>query len=284
MLIALTLITLPANAALDIFVSVLPLKYLIERVGGKHVRVESLVQPGHSPVTYEPTPRQMSALANAQLFVRVGVPFESVWLKPIRQNNPQLEIVDARERIELAPISGLSFALEKNDSTGHVHDNGDPHIWLAPLLAATIAENIRDHLIRIDRSNTQYYVSNTEDLVSELIQLDAEIRQMTADIENHKFLVFHPAWGYFARAYGLEQLAVEYEGKEPGPYALAQLVELVLQEDIQTVFVQKQFHSRVAATLADEIEGRVVVLDPLAENYFDNLRAAARAISGKSGS
>jgi len=284
-LFLLSTMTAPAaNAAVDIVVSVLPLRYLVERVGGSHVHVESLVKPGHSPVTYEPTPRQMARLASARAYVRVGVPFEKVWLAVIRENNPELDIIDAGEHIEPVTMSRRSYTLSQVDHIGHRHENLDPHIWLAPPLAATIAQNVRDHLARIDPANSTNYAANTERLVAELGQLDAEIKEMTAGIENRKFLVFHPAWGYFASAYGLEQLAVEYEGKEPGPNALARLIELAEREDIRTIFVQKQFDSRVATSLANEIDGHVVVLDPLAEDYFDNLRAAARAISGFSGS
>lgn len=270
----LCLIWAPAGFAdVDLFVSVLPLKYFAERVGGKYVEVEVMVQPGHSPVTYEPTPRQMAALSIADAYVRVGVPFESFWMQYILKANPDLEIIDVRKGIKLSPPGNTSLYLAD-------HVGRDPHIWLDPALAGQIAHSIRDYLIRVDGVNSQYYRSHTEELLTEFEQLDADIRKLFANLKSRKFLVFHPAWGYFAKAYGLEQIAVEYEGKEPGPRSLSTLLDLARREGIHTVFAQKQFSSKMVNTLATEINGRVIVLDPLAEDYFGSLIEAARAISG----
>ena len=174
----------------------------------------------------------------------------------------------------------LDIGKSEHSSHDHTHENGDPHVWLDPSLVKTISINIRNHLVRIDPDNSKTYEQNTAELLRELDKLDTDIRQLTVNIEKRKFLVFHPAWGYFARAYGLEQISVEYEGKEPGPNTLANLIEAAKRQDISTVFVQKQFSIRAASTLAEELEGQVVVLDPLAEDYFENLRQAAKAISG----
>lgn len=283
------LLPLSGVADMRIFVSVTPLKYFVERIGGEHVDVEVMVQPGHSPVTYEPTPRQMAALSKAHVYVRIGVPFETFWMSKLQEINPELEIIDPRHGISLLPLQykALEIAKDGHAYQAHNHEAGDPHMWLDPSLVKTISENIKDQLIRIDQGNSAAYKRNTAQFLKELDELDRDIRQLTADIQNRKFLVFHPAWGYFAQAYGLEQISVEHEGKEPGPSTLARLIEAVKQLNISTVFVQRQFSTRVAATLAAEIDGKVVVLDPLAEDYFENLRAAARAIfaaqySGKS--
>ena len=267
---------------LGVFVSVLPLKFFVERIGGEHVEVKVMVQPGHSPVTYEPTPRQMAALSTARAYIRIGVPFETLWMGRIHDINPELEIIDPRDGIDLLPMQyqALDIGNSGHSSHAHSHGSGDPHVWLDPSLVKTISTNIRDHLVRIDPDNSKAYEQNTAELLRELDELDTDIRQLTVNIAKRKFLVFHPAWGYFARAYGLEQISVEYEGKEPGPSTLANLIEAAKRLDISTVFVQKQFSIRAANTLAEELEGQVVVLDPLAEDYFENLRQAAKAISG----
>ncbi|GAH08091.1 unnamed protein product, partial [marine sediment metagenome] len=239
---------------------------------GEHVEVGVMVQPGHSPVTYEPTPRQMAALSVADAYIRIGVPFESFWMKHIREANPDLEIIDARAGVD----SSLRPEGYEKDS---VRRDEDPHIWLDPTLAAEIAKTIRNYLIRTDEANSDDYRRNTEQLLDELEQLDTHIRNIFSPVSTRRFLVFHPAWGYFAEAYGLEQLVVEHEGKEPGPHALSRLVELARRKNIRTVFVQKQISSQMANTLATEIDGRVVVLDPLAADYFGNLMKVARAIA-----
>jgi len=273
----------PAGSAqIKLFVSVLPLKHFVERVGGEHVDVESMVQPGHSPATYEPTPRQMADLAEADAFVRIGAPFETVWMERIEAANPGLMVIDVRKGIELIPMKtkALDPGNAANNAHSHSHSGLDPHIWLDPMVVRQIAATVRDYLLEIDPVNRDSYESNTDRFIADLIELDTNIRGLTERAESRRFLVFHPAWGYFSRAYGLEQLAVEHEGKEPGPRALARLIEMVQREGISTIFVQKQFSDRIAATLAAEIGGRVVALDPLAEDYFVNLLEAARAISG----
>lgn len=275
----------PAVATVQVFVSVAPLKYITQRVGEGHIRVQSMVQPGHSPVTYEPTARQMAALSSSQLYIRAGVPFERTWMSRVEKISPDLRIVDIRAGISLHRASTSVPRLGQVESEVHSHDEFDPHIWLDPSLVKIIATNIRDRLIEEDPGNTEAYERNTKTFLDALDRIDAEIRGLLADIENRKFLVFHPAWGYFARAYDLEQIAVEHEGKEPGPRALVELVGVIRREGIKTVFVQKQFSARVAQSLAAEIEGSVVTLDPLAEDYLRNLRQAAVTIAnaGRSG-
>ena len=271
-----------AWAEVQVVVSVTPLKYFVERVGGEHVKVEVMVQSGHSPVTYEPTPRQMAALSQADVYVRIGVPFEASWISKLDEINPNMAVIDGRNGIELLPMHHGTLNLAGADAIidGHNHATADPHVWLDPSLVKSIARNIRDQLIQTDSSNSTAYQQYTEQFLQELDDLDDDIRRLMAGVNNSKFLVFHPAWGYFARAYGLTQISVEYEGKEPGPNTLARLIKTVRQLNIGTVFAQKQFSTQMVATLAAEIDGKVVVLDPLAEDYMDNLRAAAKAIAG----
>lgn len=273
---------LPGVAAAQVrfFVSVAPLAYIVERVGGDHVAVETLVQPGHSPVTYEPTARQLTRLASAHAYVRTGVPFETVWMVRIEAANPGLDIIDARDGIELLPMSETHGSSHGAADHAHDHDGMDPHIWLDPNIAARIALVVRDYLVRVDPPNRSGYSANTARLLEDLNELDHRISSLIAQARSRKFLVFHPAWGYFARAYGLEQLAVEHQGKAPGPRTLAQLVERAGKEGIGSVFVQEQVSGRLARTLADALGATVVVLNPLAMDYFDNLLSAARAISG----
>lgn len=272
----------PCSAQIRLFVSVAPLKYFVERIGGEHVEAESMVQPGHSPVTYEPTPRQMTALASAQGFIRVGVPFESVWMDRITATNPGLSIIDARDGVDLIDLQHESHspAGAVPAPGGHDHAGMDPHIWLDPSIARNIVTNIRDYLTRTDPAHEVIYNRNAERLLEELSEVDAGIRRLVDDAKSRRFLVFHPAWGYFARAYGLEQLAVEIEGRQPGPRSLARLIELIESENIDVIFVQKQFSDRIVRTMAAQIDAKVEVLDPLAENYVENLLSAARAISG----
>jgi zinc transport system substrate-binding protein len=273
------------SAPIKTFVSVLPLKYFVERIGGDAVEVSVMVGPGRSPHTYEPTPRQMAELSRTKIYYRVGVPFEQVWIKRIADLNPHLHFVDLRKGIRLlvSPVhhhedhEGLQEPDDHRDHPGSAEEEKDPHIWTDPRQAKIMAEQIRETLTAFDPARTEEYAANYRVLAADLDQLDRFIRDRLAGVGQRKFLVFHPAWGYFAEAYGLQQIAIETEGKEPGPKALARIIALAREEKIRTIFVQQQFSRTAADTVARAIAGRVVAIDPLAEDYLDNMRLAAEA-------
>jgi zinc transport system substrate-binding protein len=267
-----------ANAGpVSVFVSVLPLQTFVEKVGGPHVAVQTMVRSGFSPATYEPTPKQIAALAQARIYFAVGVPFERTWLARIRSANPEMEVVDTRSRIQLRPA-----APGHDDGDGHHHASMDPHTWTSPMLAKQMARNICETLIRHDPSHRHDYTRNFEAFAAELDKLDLEIRIMLKDVSARQFMVFHPAWGYFADAYGLTEIAIEHEGKAPGARTLTTLIEQAHRENVKAIFIQPQFGQQAARQVAEEIGGRVAVIDPLATDYADNLRRVARLLAGGS--
>ncbi|MEA3410938.1 MAG: zinc ABC transporter substrate-binding protein [Pseudomonadota bacterium] len=265
----------PANGAaepLRVMVSVPPLKYLVERVGGPRVQVRSMVQPGFSPATYEPMPRQVKDLARADLYVRSGVPFENAWMTRIRSTNPTMLVLDAREGIPAPATEGHA-----------THDGHDPHAWTSPLLAKQMAFNVRDALIALAPEDRATFESGYQTLAGELDALDEEIREILSDLTTPRFMVYHPAWGHFADRYGLVQIAIESDGKEPGARALANLIEQARQDGITVVFIQPQFDRRMANQVAKAIGGKVEVLDPLSADYTKNLRQVARRLAEADG-
>ncbi len=263
-----------AEAPLPLFVSILPQKYITERVGGSRVRVEVMVGPGASPVTYEPTPRQMVRLASARLYYRIGVPFESAWMEKIRQVNPEMRVLDARESV---PLRRMEEAGDRDHDHGDLHGM-DPHIWLSPARLEVMASRLTEALRGLDPAHGEEYLRNFEALRRDLRALDGELRRILDPHRGKRFLVFHPSWGYFADDYGLRQVAIEREGKEPGGRALAQLIDSATREGVATVFVERQFSQERAGALARAIGAETRVLDPLAEDVLHNLRAVARAL------
>lgn len=247
---------------LPVFVSVLPQKYFAERVAGGRVAVSVMVGPGQSPATYEPTPRQMARLAAARIYFRIGVPFEGVWIDRLAAANPSMKIIDTSEGI----------GERKQDALG----DEDPHIWTSPLTALHIAQTMKDVLVAADPEHRAEFESGFNRLAADLRDLDREIREILSDLERRKFMVFHPSWGYFADTYGLEQVAIERGGREPGARWLADLIDRARREGIRVIFVQEQFSRRNAEAVARAVGGRVVPVDPLAENYLDNLRSTAK--------
>ena len=266
------------EAKLSVFVSVLPQKYFVEQVGGERVEVSVMVGPGQNPATFEPRPRQMVKLSQAQLYYRVGVPFEDVWMGRVMAANPALSLLDARDGLRLR---------EMEPAGGHHHDydrhpgdeEKDPHVWLSPSQVRVMITHLRDHLIELDPRHEKIYRANHARFDKELVQLEADIRRRLSHLQPRKFMVFHPSWGYFADAFNLQQIPIESEGKEPGARTLARLMEQARVEGVKTIFVQQQFSQAQARALADALDAQVTYLDPLAENYPDNLRRVADIIA-----
>jgi len=262
-----------------VFVSIAPQKYFVHQIGREQVDVQVMVPPGASPVTYEPKPRQMTALSKTPVYFAIGVPFEKKWLKKIAAANPDMRVVHTDQGIKKIPISAHRLEAEHPAGKNH-HGQLDPHIWLSPKLVMIQARSIRDALQEIDPAHGSVYDANYEAFASALTALDVELRNMFADKQGFQFMVFHPSWGYFAHSYGLKQVAVEIEGKDPKPAQLKALIAHAREKGIKIVFVQPQFSSKSARLVAKEIGGRVVVADPLAQDWLRNLRKVVREFKG----
>ena len=255
---------------IPVFVSILPQSYFVQRVGGDRVRVEVLVRPGASPATYAPTPKQMARLARARVFFRIGVPFENALLPKIRRTMPHLRIVDTGREIRRVPL---------NKGTGEKTRELDPHIWLDPLLVKKQAAVIMETLVAMDPAGKAVYTENYNKFAEDLNTLDKEIRTMLAPVAGKTVFVYHPAYGYFCRAYGLYQKAVETGGKNPTSKHLAHLIKEAKEEGVRAIFVQPQFSRKKARVIARAIGGRVIVFDPLAYDYITNLYQVAKRLA-----
>jgi zinc transport system substrate-binding protein len=253
-----------SSSRLNVFVSIPPLAYLVEEVGGEDVEVNILLEPGQSPETYDPSPRLLVQLDEARILFTVGVPFEDRLLAKIKNGFDNLRIINTGEGIELKPM------IHHHDNDQHT-GRPDPHIWLDPTLAKLQAATICKAFTDIVPERTIVFQRNLLALRNKLDSLDASIREMLNPYAGQKICVFHPSFGYFCDAYGLEQMAVEVEGKEPSAKQLVELIEAMKNNHITTLFVQPQFSRKSAETITKAIEGQVVVIDPLAENYADNL-------------
>jgi zinc transport system substrate-binding protein len=248
-----------SNDPLQVVVSILPQKYFVGRIAGEFAGISVMVPPGSNPATYEPKPSQMLALRNSKLYFAINVPFERAWLKKIAGVNPGLEIVHTDQLVKKGVMTSL-----------------DPHIWLSPPLVKLQARVIADALIRADPAREEIYQRNLLIFNRELDQLDAEIRGIFAGSgQATEFLVFHPSWGYFAAAYGLTQIPVEIEGKEPSLTETVKLIKYARAKGIKIIFVQPQFATKSAEAIAREIGARVVIADPLSQDWANNLREVA---------
>jgi len=241
------------NNKINIMISILLQIDFVKNIGKDKVSVEAMIPPGFSPATYEPSMEQLKKLSEADLYIKIGqIPFEKTQMKRLEDLNPEMKVIDSSDGIE-------------------IYEN-DPHIWLSPRLVKRQVENIYLALVETDSENRDFYEKNKNEYLAELDNLDLELKNAFSEMEGKKILVFHPAFGYLARDYDFEQIAIEIDGKEPSAENLAKIIDTAKEENIKTIFVQKQFSQKSAEAIARQIDGVVVPLDPLAEDYVENLR------------
>ena len=272
-----------ANAPINITVSILPQKYLVERVGGSHVKVNAMVVEGASPHTYEPKPEQMRELANSAAYFIIGVEYENTWLDRIQDANPDMQIVDMSEGIERIPMVEHHHEGDKqgDEQEGEEHEESglDPHVWTSPRLVKMIANNILTALVKLDPDHQKDFEQNLQMLNTEIDQLDESIKSTLEASTDRSFIVFHPAWGYFAQDYKLTQIPIEVEGQEPSPQELVNIIDEAKEEHSKVVFAQPGISTKTADTIAQEINGEVVLINPLEENWLENLQKVAEAFA-----
>lgn len=249
----------PEDSRPVVAVSVPPQAYFVERLADDWVRIEVMIPPGTSPHTHEPDIAQVRAVGDAKLYVMVGhpsFPFERTWLARLLAQNPTVRVVDCGAGLETL--------------------QGDPHLWLSPRAVRSFVPKIAAALIDLLPERREEIDKREAEFLDEIDRLDADIRSLLGG-GGKRFFVFHPAWGYFARDYGLEQVPIEVDNKEPDPRQVAALIQRARREKVRVIFVQPQFSKRSAELIAREIGAKVVVVDPLARDWEANLRRAAAA-------
>ncbi|QBG46193.1 cation ABC transporter substrate-binding protein [Verrucomicrobia bacterium S94] len=261
----------PETGKTTVFVSIRPQAGILKALAGENVEIKTLVGEGQSPHSYEPTARQLAALGEADILFTIGVPFEQALLKKIRPLYPNLNISATDSGIEKR-----SMGHEHHHEGECTHDHGqkDPHVWLSTRNVAIIASAMYETLEPMGLADPEKY----DALIQTLDTLNTETEKKLAPYKGRYFYVFHPAFGYFAEQYGLEQKAIELDGKAPSPRQLTDLIENAKIDGVKVIFVQKQFPVESARAVTDAIGGHVVQLDPLDEDVVANLHQIADAI------
>ncbi len=290
--------TVPSEEA-QVFTSIEPHAYFAEAISKGRVQVSSLISGGQSPHTYTPTPKQMVRLSSSKLLFRIGVPFEETLLGKLTTLK-ELKIVDLREGIKQSPMPAHDHhdahadadpkAEASDEHHGHSHGHGahegqtqkhaneeelDPHIWLDPQLAKLQATKICEALCMLKPEHAKAFRANLASVTDELEQLHQSISQKLKPYHGAKFLAVHPAFGYFAKAYGLTQISLEFQGKPSGLRRTTAIIDQAKKEGIRIILVQSNFRTSDANQLAKEIGGTIIVADPLAKDYLKNLAALA---------
>ena len=253
-----------------------PLRYLTEALTGYDFQVVSMVPKGSSPESYDPTPQQLVNLNRSQAYLRIGyIGFEQAWMKKLEANYPDMKVFDTSKGVDL--IRG-----EGHWHGDHFHEGGiEPHIWNSTQNAAIIAENIYMALCELNPPQQEAYRQRLDSLKQVILHTDKKIRSLLHEADS-TFLIYHPALSYFARDYGLKQISIEEDGKEPSPAQLKALIETTRKENTHVIFVQQEFDQRNAQLIADELGVNIVPINPLSYEWPKEMIQIARALNSVS--
>ncbi len=243
---------------INIVTSIVPIKTFVKQIVQNKANISVMVKPGSSPHTYEPKPSQMININKANIYFAIGVEFENSWLNKFHNQNKNMHIVNLSDQIQKT----------KN-----------PHIWVSPNKVKQIAKNILDTMIKYDPNNSKFYTQNYKHFLQQIDQTDNQIKEILKNTpKGSSFMVFHPAWEYFANQYNLKQLAIEIDGKSPKPKELIKIIKTAKKYHIKAIIASKEFSTKTADQIAKTLHIKVIQISPLASNWNDNLITLAKAI------
>lgn len=249
-------------------VSILPLQYLVDNISGGAVETMVMLSPGTNHEAYDPSPKQMAQLADAKLYLTTGnTAFDETWLPNLAENNPHMTIRILTDGIEL-----IEGTCNHDEHSGEDHHDGvDPHYWLAPRSFKLMAAGIFRELSLMMPENKVLFQQKYDSISGVIDEIDSLASKELAGLSDRHFMVFHPALTYFARDYGLKQVAIEADGKSPGVSGLKSFIDIARQDKIKVIFIQKEYDSTNASAIAREIGASTKSFDHMAYNWPANM-------------
>lgn len=288
---------------ITIAVSIIPQETFVKAVAGDLVDVVTMIPPGYSPHNYQPTPKQMMKLSDSSIYFGIGVPTEKANITPkLKDFNPNIELIHLDEIVAKEYSSrylnndkhkhaedehkesttekdqdshSSTEDKEAHDEENHDHTGVDPHIWLSPKRVKVMIETIKDKLVEIDPDNSSTYKNNADKYLKQLDEVDNNIKTSLSSLKNRSFIIYHPAFGYFADDYGLTMMTIEENGKEATAKKIQNIIDYAKKNNIRMVFYQEEFDDGQAKTIAKEINGSTFKVAPLAPDYINNLNKIA---------
>jgi zinc transport system substrate-binding protein len=244
-----------------ITVSIAPYKYFIEEIAGNDFVVNIMVPAGADPHTYEPFPEQISRLRKSVAYISNGyLGFEMNWLERFYETNSTMKRLSLGDGID--PLNSA------HHHEGNRIESADPHYWVSPSCALIMAASIKGFLCELNPSQKEKYEKGYQVLLLRIHEVDDKARELFSGVKNRSFMIYHPNLGYMAREYELEEIPVEFEGKEPSPSRLRYLIDRARKDHLKTIFVQREYDTKNAKAIAGEIGARIVLIDPLSENWL----------------
>jgi len=258
------------NGKIGVGVSIGPEVEWVNAVGGDKVHVTLMVPEGSDPHTYEPLPNQLTQVSNAKMYVEIGSPleFETNYMDKIKSANPNMLIVNASEGIQLIPNAA------ENEST-----TMDPHDWVDPKNAMIMVNNIYNGLVQVDPADKDYFQKNRDIYMAQLKQLDENTTKILKDKNGTDILVYHPAFGYYAKDYNLTQVGAMLNDEEPSPQRIAMMVNIAKQNNITVLYNEPQYDPKFMQSIASQVGGQVLTVNDLDEHYIQNMINVANAFA-----
>jgi zinc transport system substrate-binding protein len=280
-ILLLSLTTLYAN--INVVVTIVTMEGLVKEIGGDKVNVQSLIPKGANSHTYEPTMQTMKAITHANAYFTIGLnEFENTWLTKFRDQNPSMQIIKLHEGTdELLMTNHHHHGHHHHDD--HEKESLDPHVWLSPKNLKKITHNIFEALSTLSPEHKTYFQNNYETVLMDIETLEQELYMQYRDrsMKGRYFMVFHPAYGHFAKQFGLKQVAIEVEGKSPKPKELAKIITKAKEHNIKVIISDPQISDKTAHIIAKEIGANVVQISPIDHHWATPLRELAKAIRGQ---
>ncbi|MGO1370413.1 MAG: metal ABC transporter solute-binding protein, Zn/Mn family [Senegalia sp. (in: firmicutes)] len=253
-----------------------PIKGFIDAITQGDMEVVTMIPPGNSPTNYQPSPKELQKFSDAKVYFAMGVPAENSNIIPKAKDlNENIEIVNLAKGVsEVYPMRNFSEDEDHSheEDEDHDHEGEDPHIWLSPKRVIEMIDIIRDKLIEISPENEETYKENAENYKDELSTIDDSIKETLKGVKNQSFIIYHPSFGYFADDYGLNMIAIEESGKEASAKRITEVIDFAKDNNIKFVFYQGEFSSTQAETIAKEIDGEAIKVNPLSEEYIENMK------------
>ena len=255
-----------------ITVSILPQKFMLKKIVGDRFEISCMLNEGNNPEAYEPSMTHLMNIEHSVAYFCIGyIGFEDAIVGKAHVNNPNLKIFNTSKGVEV--IRGTHFSPEGE------HNEADPHLWTSVANAIKISQNMLAAVVELDPDNADEYTRNFNTFQSELDSLDSRIKSQLAGKQGSAFLVWHPSLSYFARDYGLRQVSLEYEGKEIPIDKLKQNIDAARESGAHVLFVQREFDSRQAETIGEELGVKMVKINPMNYNWETELENIANAIA-----
>lgn len=260
-------------------VTIEPQRFFLEKIVGNSYRINTVVPPGASPETYEPTPAMMLDLAESEMYFKVGyLGFENAWTADLAKNNPKMTIVDCSRGIDLM-MGEHDHGSDEKDI--HRSPAPDPHVWSSPKTAKIFAGNMYRALVFAHPDSTRFYKTNFEKLEKIIDETDSIVSGLLRTAPSRSFIIYHPALSYLARDYDLIQHSIEFEGKNPSPSQMKSLVDVAKSEQVKVVFIQKGFDRKNAEVVAREVGAKVFEINPLGYEWDKETIRIAEILAGK---